>query len=118
MNQLNPFHEALQHFSSDNLVTISLVFPFFECLKDHLGVKDSDVPMIKDMKGHMLNILGPRHPYKQQVFLELCSLLDPRFKQQVTLKNNYNKDEMIEQGTRYFENAEPESHDFFEATEG
>ena len=68
---LTPFHEALQHFSSDNLVTLSLVFPFFECLKTHLGGKESDVPMIKDMKGHMLKALGTRHPSKQQFFFKL-----------------------------------------------
>ena len=68
VNLLKPFHEALQHFSSDNLVTISLVFPFFESLKKVLVGKESDVTMIKEMKGHMFQTLCNRHPSKQPFF--------------------------------------------------
>ena len=51
------------------------------------------------------------------MFLELCSFLDPRYKQEVTLKMGYNKEKMIEQIARFCKNAVPESQDFIQSTE-
>ena len=87
-----PFQEATEILCAEKYVTISFVVPFFDKLRDHLAAKDMDNEIIKDMKKHMLLKLNTRYSASQINFLSFTSLLDIRYKQKITEKNDFNMD--------------------------
>ena len=47
---LTPFKECGEQLSSENVVTISLIVPYFQILRQHLSPKTNDLNIIKEMK--------------------------------------------------------------------
>ena len=58
---LKPFKECGEKLSCETNVTISLVIPLFEKLKEHLKNNGLDCSMITDMKATMLATLKTRY---------------------------------------------------------
>merc|ERR1712121_312880 len=56
-----PFKEAGEKLGSENNVSISLIVPVINLLKDHLESNANDIVMIRDMKYHMLAKLKNRN---------------------------------------------------------
>ena len=51
---LKPFKDCGEKLSSENNVTISLISPLFEQLRNHLSPHQHDTPLITNMKTKML----------------------------------------------------------------
>ena len=81
---LKPFKECGEKLSSEKDVTISLIIPYFQILKDHLMPNTNDVKLIKDMKSEMLQKLNSRYNSEQLKCLTISTLLDVRHKNDVT----------------------------------
>ena len=65
-------------------ITITLIIPIYKIFKDTLStVGEKESPMLKSMKGHMLNKLKSRYSEAQLNYLAHCTYLDPRFKKSV-----------------------------------
>ena len=78
-----------EKLSSENNVTISLIVPLFEKLKQHLAAQPQDCRMITDMKKHMLAKLKTRYSSDQMKILKTCTLLDIRNKCTPYVANHY-----------------------------
>ena len=61
VNLLTPFKECGEVLSSENDVTISLIVPYFQSLREHLSPKTTDLKIIEDMKCKMLLKLNNRY---------------------------------------------------------
>ena len=77
---LKPFKECGEKLSSETNVTISLVIPLFEKLKEHLKNNGLDCGMITDMKATMLAKLKTRYSSDEMQRLKTCTILDVRNK--------------------------------------
>ena len=80
---LTPFKECGEALSSEKDVTISLIVPYFNNLREHLSTNTQDLPIIKQMKSKMLQKLNSRYNDNQIRNLTICTLLDPRHKNAV-----------------------------------
>ena len=80
---LTPFKECGEKLSSENDVTISLIVPYFQILRQHLSPKTNDLKIIKDMKCQMLMKLNTRYTTEQLKCLTTSTLLDVRHKNDV-----------------------------------
>ena len=84
---LKPFKECGEVLSSENDVTISLIVPYFQSLREHLSPKPDDLKIIEDMKCKMLLKLNNRYNTQQLKCLTFSTLLDVRHKND--LKDNF-----------------------------
>ena len=76
-------------------MTISLIVPYFQILRQHLSPKTNDLKIIKEMKCQMLMKLNTRYTTEQLKCLTTSTLLDVRH------KNYVKKDfEQLETGLR------------------
>merc|ERR1711891_37591 len=82
---LIPFKECGEQLSSENNVTISLIVPYFQILRQHLITKTNDLKIIKDMKCQMLMKLNTRYNTEQLKCLTTSTLLDVRHKNDVKI---------------------------------
>ena len=80
---LRPFKECGELLSSENDVTISLIVPYFNSLRQHLSPKATDSKLIEDMKSKMLPKLNDRYNNQQIKCLTVSTLLDVRHKNDV-----------------------------------
>ena len=80
---LQPFRIAGDALGAENDVTISKVLPVFAFLRTNLKIKHSDRNVVKLMKPVMLEKLNNRYDDNQVLFLKTCSLLDPRYKNEI-----------------------------------
>ena len=80
---LTPFKECGEVLSSENDVTISLIVPYFQTLREHLSPKTTDSKIIEDMKSKMLLKLNNRYNTQQLRCLTISTLLDVRHKNDV-----------------------------------
>ena len=80
INLLKPFKLCGEKLSSESNVTISLIIPMFQALKDHLTVLTNDTTMIESMKTFMLEKMKTRYTPQQMQFLTKCTVLDIRYK--------------------------------------
>merc|ERR1712082_556131 len=67
---LKPFKECGEKLSSETNVTISLVIPLFQKLKEHLKNTALDCSLITDMKAKMLAKLKTRYSSDQMNLLK------------------------------------------------
>ena len=81
---LKPFKECGEELSSEKDVTISLIVPYFQSLRDHLSPNTNDLKIIKEMKCKMLQKLNSRYNSEQLKCLTISTLLDVRHKNDVT----------------------------------
>ena len=80
---LKPFKECGEELSSEKDVTISLIVPYFQALRDHLSPNTNDLNIIKEMKCKMLQKLNSRYNSEQLKCLTISTLLDIRHKNDV-----------------------------------
>ena len=78
------FKECGEKLSSEKDVTISLIVPYFQILREHLMPNTNDLKIIKDMKFEMLQKLNSRYNSEQLKCLTISTLLDVRHKNDVT----------------------------------
>ena len=88
---LQPFKECGEKLSSENDVTISLIVPFFQILKQHLSPNPNDMNVIKEMKSKMLIKLNNRYTTDQLKCLTTCTLLDVRHKNDEYVKKDFHQ---------------------------
>ena len=77
---LKPFKECGEELSSENNVTISLIVPHFNKLRQHLSPCASGSTLIEDMKSKMLIKLNDRYTEQQIQSMTVSTLLDVRYK--------------------------------------
>ena len=101
--------EFFQHvgleLGKENKVTITGIDYWFSYLKDTvLKINQTDSPMLKDMKKHMLEKLATRYSPEQSQYLRCIAYLDPLYKEKVnidieafktTVKNLYESTNII-----------------------
>ena len=86
---LGPFKEIADNLGSENMITGSLILPFFWRLReDILEPQDRDTPMIRDMRRVMLAKYQTRHTWAQKRFFSAMTTLDVRSKLHPCLKND------------------------------
>merc|ERR1712082_179215 len=88
---LKPFKECGEKLSSETNVTISLVIPLFQKLKEHLQNTDQDCSLVTDMKAKMLAKLRTRYSSEQMQRLKTCTILDVRSKGILKVANHYDQ---------------------------
>ena len=86
---LKPFKDCGEKLSSETNVTISLVIPLFQKLKQHLQNTDQDCSLVTDMKAKMLAKLRTRYSSEQMQRLKTCTILDVRSKGILKVANHY-----------------------------
>merc|ERR1712082_212851 len=86
---LKPFKECGEKLSSETNVTISLVIPLFQKLKEHLKNTALDCSLITDMKAKMLAKLKTRYSSDQMQLLKTYTILDVRSKCIPKVANHY-----------------------------
>ena len=74
--------------------------------------------MIREMKIHMLQTLNNRYPLHQTLFLNMCSFLDPRYKQRVTTKEDFDVEVFTDYVFKVCDNEATESQQVFSPTQG
>ena len=84
-----PFKEAAEKLGAEKQVSISLVLPVIHYLKAHLEENVEDISMIRNMKIVMLEKLESRYSREQIKVLQICTLLDVRFKNDKCVINDY-----------------------------
>ena len=83
LSLLRPFKECGKLLSSENDVTISLIVPHFNTLRQHLSPNASDSKLIEEMKSKMLLKLNDRYSKQEIQSLTVATLLDVRHKNEV-----------------------------------
>ena len=115
---LKPFKECGEKLSSENNVTISLIIPLFNVLKQHLAAKLSDSTMIQNMKQFMLAKMKTRYTAQQTQFLTTCTLLDIRYKNTISNTDAIAFDQLEKDVKQIMEDQEQESQQVIPATQG
>ena len=88
---LRPFKDCGEKLSSESNVTISLISPLFEQLKQHLSASNFDPTLIQNMKTKMLAKMNTRYSSDQMKILKTCTLLDIRYKSSKYLANDFDQ---------------------------
>ena len=101
--------------SSESNVTISLIIPLFQTLKQYLSANPLDTSMIKSMKKFMLAKMKTRYSSQQTQFLTTCTLLDIRYKSSTYLSNGF--DQLEKDVIEILEDEEQSQH-VIPATQG
>ena len=113
---LKPFKECGEKLSSETNVTISLIVPLFQNLKDHLSPNPNDSYIIREMKSKMLTKLNSRYTTDQFKCLKTCTLLDVRYKNHDYVKKDFHQ---LENGIKeLLSKQEQQSQHEIPATEG
>ena len=86
---LKPLKVFGEKLSSETNVTISLVIPVFQRLKEYLQNTDQDCNLIIDMKAKMLVKLRTRYNSEQMKILKTCTILDVRSKGITKVADHY-----------------------------
>ena len=88
---LKPFKECGKMLSSESNVTISLISPLFEQLKQHLTASNLDHSLIQNMKTKMLAKMKTSYSSDQRKILTTCTLLDIRYESTKYLANDFDQ---------------------------
>ena len=112
---LKPFKVCGEKLSSESNVTISLIIPLFQSLKQHLTALNNDTIMIQNMKKFMLLKMKTRYSSQQTQFLTTCTLLDIRYKSSMYVSHGFDQ---LEKDVKQILEDQEQSQHVIPATQG